>query len=68
MMLLTPPNTHLDLVRQVARAGKHVLLEKPLEISLDRSLQLVEAAEQKGSCLASSCSIVTDRSPESCAR
>src|SRR5262245_10521124 len=29
MMLLTPPNTHLDLVGRASSAGKHILLEKP---------------------------------------
>ena len=45
VLLLTPPNTHLDLVRRAADAGKHILLEKPLETSLARSRQLVEVAE-----------------------
>ncbi|HTM78936.1 MAG TPA: Gfo/Idh/MocA family oxidoreductase [Devosia sp.] len=44
VMLLTPPNTHLDLVRRAAAAGKHILLEKPLEISTARAEALVEAA------------------------
>ena len=46
--ILTPPNTHLDLVRKCAAAGKHILLEKPLEISTERSLTLVEVAEKAG--------------------
>jgi UDP-N-acetyl-2-amino-2-deoxyglucuronate dehydrogenase len=45
VMLLTPPNTHLALVRRAAAAGKHVLLEKPLETSLERAEALVAAAE-----------------------
>src|SRR5437588_12299314 len=44
--ILTPPNTHLDLVRQCAAAGKHILMEKPLEISTERSVAPVEAAEK----------------------
>jgi UDP-N-acetyl-2-amino-2-deoxyglucuronate dehydrogenase len=44
----TPPNTHLDLVRRAAGAGKHVLLEKPLEISTERAVALVEASEAAG--------------------
>ncbi len=48
VMLLTPPNTHLDLVRRAAAAGKYVLLEKPLEISFERSVELVETAERAG--------------------
>jgi UDP-N-acetyl-2-amino-2-deoxyglucuronate dehydrogenase len=46
--ILTPPNTHLELVRKCAAAGKHILLEKPLEISTARSLALVETAEKAG--------------------
>jgi len=46
--ILSPPNTHLDLVRTCAEAGKHILLEKPLEITTERSLALVEAARMAG--------------------
>jgi UDP-N-acetyl-2-amino-2-deoxyglucuronate dehydrogenase len=45
VLLLTPPNTHLDLVRRAAATGKHILLEKPLEIGLERAETLVRAAE-----------------------
>jgi predicted dehydrogenase len=41
VLVLTPPFTHLDLVRRCAEAGKHVLLEKPIEGTLERSRQLV---------------------------
>jgi UDP-N-acetyl-2-amino-2-deoxyglucuronate dehydrogenase len=43
VLLLTPPNTHLELVSRCTAAGKHVLLEKPLEISTARAEQLVQA-------------------------
>jgi UDP-N-acetyl-2-amino-2-deoxyglucuronate dehydrogenase len=43
VMLLTPPNTHLELVERCAKAGKHVLLEKPLELSTARAEKLVAA-------------------------
>ena len=43
VLVLTPPNTHLDVVERCARAGKHVLLEKPLETSTARAERLVEA-------------------------
>lgn len=46
--LLTPPNTHLDLVTRCADAGKHVLLEKPLEISIERAEALVTYAKAAG--------------------
>jgi UDP-N-acetyl-2-amino-2-deoxyglucuronate dehydrogenase len=48
VMVLTPPNSHLELVERAARAGKHVLTEKPLEIATDRATRMVEAAENAG--------------------
>ena len=48
VLVLTPPNTHFDIVRQAARAGKPVLVEKPLEIGLARATALVEACEDAG--------------------
>ena len=43
VLVLTPPNTHLDLVWRSAAAGKHILLEKPLEISTPRALEMIAA-------------------------
>jgi UDP-N-acetyl-2-amino-2-deoxyglucuronate dehydrogenase len=48
VMLLTPPNTHLELVRQCAAAGKHILLEKPLDVSTARAVELVDACRSAG--------------------
>jgi UDP-N-acetyl-2-amino-2-deoxyglucuronate dehydrogenase len=45
VMILTPPNSHLELVRRAANAGKHILLEKPLEVSVAKAEELVAAAE-----------------------
>ena len=52
VLVLTPANTNLDIVQRVARAGKHVLVEKPLEIDLNRANALVEACEACGVTLA----------------
>jgi len=46
--ILTPPNTHLELVQRAAAVGKHVLLEKPLEISTERARTLVDACRKAG--------------------
>jgi predicted dehydrogenase len=46
--ILTPPSSHLELVRRAAAAGKHVLLEKPLDISTARAGELVAAARTAG--------------------
>ena len=42
VLILTPPNTHLDIVRRAAAAGKHVLLEKPVETTTERAAELVQ--------------------------
>ena len=44
--VLTPPNTHLEIVRALARAGKHILLEKPLDVSTERAVALVAACRE----------------------
>ncbi len=44
--VLTPPNTHLELVEKLVQAGKHVLLEKPLDVTTVRSRAIVEAGEK----------------------
>ena len=46
--VLTPPNTHLDIVGRCAAAGKHVLLEKPLEINTARAQEMVAACRAAG--------------------
>lgn len=48
VIVLTPANTHLDIVRRCAEAGKNVLLEKPVEITTARAVELVEACERAG--------------------
>lgn len=52
VLVLTPPNTHLEIVQRAARAGKHVLVEKPLEIDLGRASALVEVCDSCGVTLA----------------
>lgn len=48
VLILTPPNTHLEIVQQCAEAGKHVLLEKPLDITTDRAKHLVSLCHKAG--------------------
>ncbi|MDO8876192.1 MAG: Gfo/Idh/MocA family oxidoreductase [Pseudolabrys sp.] len=52
VFLLTPPTTHLELVEQCAKAGKHVLLEKPTDVSVERATKAVEAMEKAGKTFA----------------
>jgi predicted dehydrogenase len=43
--ILTPPASHLELVERACAAGKHILLEKPLDITTERAERLVFAIE-----------------------
>lgn len=44
----TPANTHRDIGLACARAGKHVLMEKPLDITTARAAELVEGCRAAG--------------------
>jgi predicted dehydrogenase len=52
VLILTPPWTHTELVHQAAAAGKHVLLEKPVEANAARATTIVETCERAGVRLA----------------
>jgi predicted dehydrogenase len=51
VLLVTPPGTHHALILEALRAGKHVLVEKPLDTTLSGALSLVDAAEEAGRLL-----------------
>jgi UDP-N-acetyl-2-amino-2-deoxyglucuronate dehydrogenase len=46
--ICTPSGAHLEPALQAVAAGKHLLVEKPLEITLRRCDAIIEAARQKG--------------------
>jgi predicted dehydrogenase len=48
VLVLTPPDAHLSIVRELAAAGKHVLLEKPLEATLGGAEDVVGVCERAG--------------------
>lgn len=48
VLILTPANTHLAVAERCAAAGKHVLLEKPVEITTARAEALVAACRAAG--------------------
>ena len=50
--LCTPSGAHLDIALEVIAAGKHLLIEKPLETTPERIDQIVAAARQQGIVLA----------------
>ena len=48
----TPSGAHLEFIEAAARAGKHVIVEKPIEISAERCDRIVEIAESAGVAVA----------------
>ncbi len=48
----TPSHTHGDIALKALRAGKHVLVEKPMDITLEKTDALIEASHQLGKKLA----------------
>jgi predicted dehydrogenase len=48
VIVLTPPAAHLDVAERCFAAGKHVLVEKPLELTTARGERLVAAGRQAG--------------------
>lgn len=48
VIVATPAATHLEIARRCLAAGKHTLVEKPLEISLARAETLVTLAQESG--------------------
>lgn len=47
-----PSGLHAEIGCQAAKAGKHVLVEKPIDITLEAADRLIETAEQAGVNLA----------------
>lgn len=48
VIVLTPPGAHLPVAEAAAAAGKHMLVEKPLEITAARAEALVAMAARAG--------------------
>jgi predicted dehydrogenase len=51
-LVLTPPQSHLEIALRLAAAGKHVLVEKPVELTLARAEALVATCARHGVRLA----------------
>lgn len=52
VLVLTPPNARKAIIDAACAAGKHVLMEKPVERTLDAATALVTQCEQAGITLA----------------
>ncbi|MFH5883486.1 Gfo/Idh/MocA family protein [Halalkalibaculum sp. DA3122] len=52
VVICTPSGTHLDYGVSAAEAGKHVIVEKPIEITVARGKSLINACDDNGVKLA----------------
>lgn len=48
ILICTPTDTHADLIEQAARAGKAILCEKPVSLSVERIEQCLPVVEKAG--------------------
>src|SRR5207248_191003 len=46
VVVVTPHDTHHDLVLRALAAGKHVVVDKPMAITLEQADEMVEAAKR----------------------
>ena len=53
MIIATPSGLHGPAAIQAARAGKHILCEKPLEVTREKADAVIRACEESGVLLAS---------------
>lgn len=47
VVIATPVSTHVDLAMQALKAGKHVLVEKPLTDTSEQALRLIDEADRR---------------------
>jgi UDP-N-acetyl-2-amino-2-deoxyglucuronate dehydrogenase len=52
VVIATPSGAHLEPCEQAARAGKHVICEKPLEVTLERVDRMIEVCRRHDVMLA----------------
>jgi myo-inositol 2-dehydrogenase / D-chiro-inositol 1-dehydrogenase len=48
ILIATPTDTHADLIEQAAEAGKMILCEKPVSLSVERIEECLKVVEQAG--------------------
>lgn len=48
VIIATPPSTHFSLAKEALDSGKHVLVEKPMVVSVSEAYELKEIVEKSG--------------------
>src|SRR5207248_2785947 len=46
--ICTPSGMHADMAVQALRAGKHVIVEKPMDVSLEACDRMIQAEDETG--------------------
>ncbi|WP_191557369.1 inositol 2-dehydrogenase [Metabacillus idriensis] len=46
VFICSPTSTHTDIIKEAAKAGKHIFCEKPISLTYDHSLNALEAVEE----------------------
>ncbi|GIV76911.1 Gfo/Idh/MocA family oxidoreductase [Litorilinea aerophila] len=52
VVVATPSGTHMEIAVAAAQAGKHLLVEKPIDITLPRVDRIIQSAQEAGVVLA----------------
>ncbi|WP_243672111.1 Gfo/Idh/MocA family oxidoreductase [Paraburkholderia kirstenboschensis] len=66
VLLLTPPNTHLELGARIAAAGKHLLVEKPIDVTTSARANWSRYAKHAASSRRRCCNIARATHRASC--
>ena len=56
IVITTPPNLHMEMFIESLRAGKHVLLEKPMALNMEELEEMMEVKAQHPDLIAMDCS------------
>ena len=56
VLIATPPDTHREMFIETLRAGKHVLLEKPMALNMEELEEMMEVKAQYPDLIAMDCS------------
>jgi predicted dehydrogenase len=51
VVVASPASTHFDVALEILRAGKHVLIEKPMTATTEQAARLIDEAERRGRVL-----------------
>lgn len=52
IVIATPPETHYSIAQEALRAGKHILVEKPLALTSEDAERIIESAYRYGKSVA----------------